>query len=55
MQYFDNDKPKPGFIYQIALSYHFGLALNERGQVISWGLPYKGCLGRDIEQMRLQM
>nr|CAD97691.1 nd6 protein [Paramecium tetraurelia] len=42
-------KSKQQFIYQLALSYHYGLALLQSGSIISFGLPFKGILGRDLQ------
>ena len=32
----------------MAISLHFGVALTEKGNLITWGLPYEGSLGRII-------
>jgi hypothetical protein len=28
--------------------------LFENGEIISWGLPFKGCLGRDLESEKIE-
>lgn len=50
-KYFQN---KNEFVYQMGLSYHFGLALTQKGNLITWGLPFKGCLARDLQSENLE-
>lgn len=33
----------------MSLSFHYGLALTSNGDLVSFGLPFKGCLGRNLQ------